>query len=130
MELSNVMAKYKSELYGSGAWEESVKSLLLLIAPACPHITEEIWHRLGWPYSIHNQDWPKYDPELATEETVEIVLQINGKIREKLVVPIGSSVDELQELALKNEIIQKAVAGKTVKKVIAVPDRLVNVVII
>lgn len=130
MELSNVMAKYKSEIYSSSAWEESVRTLLLLMAPACPHITEEIWQRLGWQYSIHNQDWPKYDPELAAEETVEIVLQINGKIREKLVVPIGSSTDELQELALKNELIQKAIAGKTVKKIIAVPDRLVNVVII
>jgi leucyl-tRNA synthetase len=129
MELANVMNKYKPETYGSSAWDESVRTLLLLLAPACPHLTEEIWQRLDWQYSIHNQSWPQYDPELAAEETVEIVLQINGKIREKLVVPVNSSVDELQELALKNEFIQKAIVGKTVKKVIAVPGRLVNVVI-
>jgi leucyl-tRNA synthetase len=130
MELSNVMAKYKAEVYGTVAWVESVRTIILLLAPACPHLTEEIWQRLGLQYSIHNQNWPKFDPELAAEETVEIVLQINGKIREKLVVPIGSSIDELQEIAMKNELIQKAITGKTVKKVIAVPDRLVNVVII
>ena len=130
MELSNVMAKYKTEVYATVAWEESVKTLLLLMAPACPHITEEIWARLGLPYSIHNQSWPQFDPNLAAEETVEIVLQINGKIREKLVVPIGSSPEELQNIAMRNEVIQKAIAGKTVKKVIAVPDRLVNVVIL
>lgn len=130
MELSNVMAKYKGAIYGTPAWDEAVRSILLLLAPACPHITEEIWQRLGQQYSIHNQSWPKSDPELAAAETVEIVLQINGKIREKLVVPIGSSDEELQKLALENELIQKAIAGKTVKKVIAVPDRLVNVVII
>lgn len=130
MELSNVMAKYKVEIYATASWEESVKTLLLLMAPACPHITEEIWARLGLPYSIHNQSWPKSDPNLAAEETVEIVLQINGKIREKLVVPIGSSPEELQNMAMQNEVIQKAIAGKIVKKVIAVPDRLVNVVII
>ncbi len=129
MELSNVMAKYKAEVYETVAWKESVKTLLLLMAPACPHITEEIWARLGLPYSIHNQSWPKFDPELAAEETVEIVLQINGKIREKLVVPIHSSAEELQNLAMQSEGIQKALVGKTVKKVIAVPDRLVNVVI-
>lgn len=130
MELSNVIAKHKPEIYNSEAWVTAVKNLLLLLAPACPHVTEEIWGRLGYQYSIHNQDWPEYDPNLAAEDRVEIVIQINGKIREKLVVPIGSSVGELQELALKNEVIQKAVAGKTVKKVIAVPDRLVNVVVV
>jgi leucyl-tRNA synthetase len=130
MELSNVMAKYKTEVYGSIAWDESVQTILLLLAPACPHITEEVWLRRGSKGSIHNQSWPKFDPELAAEENVEIVLQINGKIREKLLVPIGSSSDELQKLALQSELIQKAIAGKTVKKVIAVPDRLVNVVIV
>ena len=129
MEFSNVMAKYKTELYASDAWNEAVKSLLLLLAPACPHITEEIWSRLGYGYSIHNQPWPKYNPELAAEETVEIVLQINGKIREKLNVPVNSSEEDLKDLALKNQAVEKAIAGKTVKKVIVVPNRLINVVV-
>ncbi len=130
MELSNVVAKYKAEIYGTEAWKEAVKNLMLLLAPACPHLTEEIWRRLGYEYSIHNQKWPVYNPEMAAEETVEIVLQINGKIREKVVVPIGSSEAELKELALKNETIIKTIEGKSIKKVIAIPDRLVNIVAI
>jgi leucyl-tRNA synthetase len=129
MELSNTMAKYKLETYGSQAWHEAVQTLLLLLAPAAPHITEEIWGRLGLSYSIHSQSWPKYDPALAAEEEVEIVLQVNGKIREKIMVPVGSSVVELQEIALAHPGIAKDLEGKTIKKVIAVPNRLVNIVV-
>lgn len=129
MELSNVMAKYKSAVFGSPIWNEAVKTLLLLLAPAAPHITEEIWERLKLGYSIHSQKWPESDPLLATEESVEIALQVNGKIREKIVVPVGSTEAELKEIALNNEAIIKAVEGKSLKKVIVVPDRLINVVI-
>lgn len=128
MELSNVMSKYKADVYASPAWTEAVQTLLILLAPACPHITEEIWARLGFSYSVHNQKWPKDDPELAAEETIEIVLQVNGKIRSKIVVPVGSSEEALKEAGLNDPVIQKALEGKSVKKVITVPDRLVNIV--
>ena len=128
MEFSNLMAKYKTDLYASAAWTEALKSLLLMLAPAAPFITEEIWTRLGFEYSIHNQSWPKFDPTLAAEEEVEIVIQINGKIREKMMVPVGISEADLNQLALNQPDIQGALLGKTVKKVIAVPGRLVNIV--
>ena len=129
MELSNVMAKFKADIFGSEAWIESVKTILLLIAPACPHMAEEAWNILGFGYSIHNQPWPVFDPELAAEDKVEIVVQINGKIREKIVVPVGSKEDELKELALNNPGIKNHLVEKTIRKVIVVPDRLVNIVV-
>ena len=128
MELSNILAKYKAELFGSAAWEEAVRSLLLLLSPACPHITEEIWNRLGYEYSIHNQHWPEHDPELAAEEVIEIVIQVNGKIKEKIVVPVGTGESEIKEMALRNQTISTLVSGKTIKKIIVVPGRLVNIV--
>lgn len=129
MELLNVISKYKTEVYQSPAWETAIKNFMLLLAPACPYLSEEIWSKLGYEYSIHNQAWPKYDPELAAEENIEIVLQINGKIRDKIVVPINSSQEELKTIALNNEAIRKLIEGKTIKKVIAVPNRLVNIVV-
>ena len=129
MELTNVMAKYKGDIYQTEAWTEAVKTILLLIAPGCPHFAEEVWNKLGFGYSIHNQAWPVYNPELAAEEDVEIVIQINGKIRGKIVVPVGSKEDQLKELALNNPDIKGHLAEKTVRKVIVVPDRLVNIVV-
>jgi leucyl-tRNA synthetase len=129
MEFSNVIAKYKNEVYGTTVWKEAVRTILLLLAPVCPHISEEIWDKLGFGYSIHNQDWPVSDPNLAAEETIEIVLQVNGKIRGKVVVPVGSSEEELKEAGLNDPVIQKALEGKNVKKVIVVPDRLINIVV-
>ncbi|NLY74054.1 MAG: leucine--tRNA ligase [Firmicutes bacterium] len=129
MELSNVMAKYKENVYTTEAWEEAVKTILLLIAPACPHFAEELWTALGYGYSIHNQPWPVYDPALAAEESIEIVIQVNGKIRDKAVVPVGSQVKELEELALSTPGVQPYLTGKSVRKVVVVPDRLVNIVV-
>ncbi len=129
MELLNVMVKYKADIFNSEAWIESVKTILLLIAPACPHLAEEVWNVLGFGYSIHNQPWPVSDPELATEDNVEIVIQINGKIREKMVVPVGSEEDELKELALNDPGIKNHLAEKSIRKIIVVPDRLVNIVV-
>ncbi|HOJ77520.1 MAG TPA: leucine--tRNA ligase [Bacillota bacterium] len=129
MEFLNVLAKFKNEIYGSNVWNEAVRTMLLLLAPAAPYITEEIWSRLGYNYSIHNQSWPEYNADLAAEESVEIVVQINGKIREKIVVPIDSNEEELTKIAFDNEAIQALIAGKQVRKVIAVPNRLVNIVV-
>lgn len=129
MEFLNVLTKYKAEVYQSEAWQEATKTLLLLIAPACPHLAEEIWSQLGYEYSIHNQSWPVVNPELAAEEDIEVVLQINGKIREKMVVPINSDHDHLKELALAHPALQPFLEGKTIRKVIVVPNRLVNLVV-
>jgi leucyl-tRNA synthetase len=129
MELSNTMAKLKATVYQSEAWTESVRTFLLLIAPACPHIAAELWERLQFPGTVHEECWPQSDPELAAEESVEIAVQINGKIREKLVVKVDCPQAELERQALALENIQKGTVGKTIKKVVVVPGRLVNVVI-
>lgn len=128
MEFSNVMAKQKSAVYGTKAWNEAVKTILLLLAPACPHLTEEIWHRLSYNDSIHNQKWPEFNANLAAEETIEIVIQINGKIREKLCIPVNSTEDQIKEMALSHPGVIPQIQGKEIRKVIVVKDRLVNIV--
>ena len=88
MGFSNTLAEAKeTAVYGTAAWDEAVAALLLLMAPAMPHISEELWPRLGKPYSIHTQAWPLGDPELAKAESVEIAIQINGKMRDRIGLP-------------------------------------------
>lgn len=129
MELSNTMAKAKPTIYGGEAWQEARKTYTLLLAPVCPHITEEMWSRIGGEYSVHNQSWPVFDPELAAEDSVEMVIQINGKIKDRITVPAGSSEETVKAAVLERPIIQEAMAGKSIKRFIVVPGRLVNLVI-
>jgi len=130
MELNNAMLKVKeTPLYGTEVWEEAVETLLLLLAPACPHIAEELWARTGRPYSIHQQAWPVWDPEIAAEEVITLVVQINGKVRDRLEVPADISEEKAKELALNCAGAQRHMAGKTVRQVIYVPGRLVNIVV-
>lgn len=128
MEFLNVIVKTKSSLYATEAWNEAVKTMLLLLAPVCPYVSEEIWSLLKFEGSVHNQSWPVSDKNLAAEEEVEIVVQLNGKIREKLVIPVGSTAEQIQELALANESVKEMLEGLTIRKIIAVPNRLVNIV--
>ncbi len=129
MELNNAMLKAKeTPIYGTEAWEEAVEALLLLLAPACPHIAEELWTRTGRPYSIHQQAWPVWDPEIAAEEVITLVVQVNSKVRDRLQVPADISEEQAKELALHSAGAQRHTAGKTVRKVIYVPGRLVNIV--
>jgi leucyl-tRNA synthetase len=129
MEFSNTMAKYKNQIYGSKVWREAVQTILLLLAPACPHMTEEVWSRLGLGYSIHNQKWPEFDAALAAEEMIEIVIQINGRIREKLMIPVNSTEEQIKEMGLNNPAVVPLIQGKEIKKVIVVPNRLINIVV-
>lgn len=130
MELTNaVIAARDAGLAGSEVFKNAVRHLLLLMAPGTPHIAEELWARLEQPYSIHQQAWPAYDPEAAKEEEITLVLQVNGKVRDRLLVPVEISDDKARQLALANETIQRFLAGKEPKKVIVVPGRLVNIVI-
>jgi leucyl-tRNA synthetase len=130
MELNNAMLKAKdTPLYGSGAWEEAVEALLLLLAPACPHIAEELWGRTGRPYSIHEQAWPTWDEGVAAEEVITLVVQVNGKVRDRIQVPAGVEDDTARSLALETEGAQRHTAGKQIVKVIVVPRRLVNIVV-
>jgi len=116
-------------------WQTRPKGILepfiLLLSPFAPHIAEELWQRLGHKQTLAYEPWPEYDEELIKENTVEIVLQINGKVRGTIQVSReeAGKRDVLEKIALESEAIQKRIAGKEIKKVIAVPNRLVNVVV-
>jgi leucyl-tRNA synthetase len=130
MEFVNGLMKAReTPVAGTPAWDEAIETLALLLAPSAPHIAEELWERLGRPYSVHLQPWPTWDPELASDDTVEVVIQVNGKLRERLNLAPGLSREELEAQALATEKVQSALAGKPPRKVIVVPDKLVNVVV-
>ncbi len=130
MTLLNEMATLKDAgVWDTSAWHEAVDIYLRMMAPVAPHISEEMWARFGKPYSIHQQPWPEYDAAAAVEEEIELVVQINGKVRDKLVVPVDVSEEKAREMALTSESIQKHLDGKAPRKVIYVSGRLINIVI-
>ncbi|MEI7643029.1 MAG: class I tRNA ligase family protein [Chloroflexales bacterium] len=130
MEFTNAMYKARDAgLAGSAAWAEATETLLLLIAPVAPHIAEELWARTGRGYSIHRQAWPVANPSLAAEDEIEVVLQVNGKVRDKLTVPVDASEDQLRALAMESDRVRGHIGDKAIRKVIVVPGKLVNVVV-
>jgi leucyl-tRNA synthetase len=129
MELLNEMSKAAQEgAVGTSAWEEAVEVYLSMLAPVAPHIAEELWQRLGREGSIHLQSWPEVDEGAAAAEEITLVVQVNGKVRDKLTVPADIGREEAEERALASEGAQKFLQGKTVRRVIVVPGRLVNIV--
>jgi leucyl-tRNA synthetase len=129
MELCNALVAHKDAHGPTSALQEGVRIILLLLAPIAPHITEELWSEVGDGESIHLQAWPQWDEEAAAEEVFTLIVQVNGKLRDKVVVPVTISEDEAKKLALSRERIQRWLEGKTVKKTIYVPGRLVNIVV-
>jgi leucyl-tRNA synthetase len=130
MEYTNYLVKAKeTSVTQSEAWEEAIDTLLILIAPSFPHISEELWSRTGRSYSIHQQAWPEWKPELAAEETITIVVQINGKVRDRFDAPVDIGQEEVKAQALATPGAQKHMGGKQPLKVIYVPGRLVNIVV-
>ena len=103
--------------------------LLKLLAPFAPHITEELWLQSGNKDSIHNQRWPQYDEKLTKEKTATLIIQINGKVRDKIEVPSGILQKEAEKLTLEREKVKTWIAGKEIKKVIFIPNKLINIVI-
>jgi leucyl-tRNA synthetase len=106
-----------------------METFVLLLSPFAPHLGEELWHLMGHGSSLACEPWPAYDPALAEDDTIEIVLQVNGKLRDKAAVSKGTSAADLEAMARSNERIVASIQGKTVVKVIAVPDKLVNIVV-
>jgi len=130
MDLLNEMVIFKNAGgWNSDTWNEAVDIYLRLMAPACPHITEEIWVQLGKPYSIHQQNWPIVDELAIKEDEIEIVIQINGKLRDKVKVAVDVSEEQIKSLVLSNENIQKYLENRSPKRVIFVKNRLINIVI-
>ncbi|MGI6285291.1 leucine--tRNA ligase [Neomoorella humiferrea] len=107
---------------------EVLRKLVTLLAPFAPHIAEELWQGLGGRESVHLEKWPAYDPEALVTEEVTMVIQVNGKVRDRMQVPAGLPEEKIKELALKRQRVADLLAGQEVVKVIVVPDKLVNVV--
>jgi leucyl-tRNA synthetase len=130
MELLNVMLKAREQgASGTSEWEEALDLYLLMMAPVTPHIAEELWSLRGKPYSIHTQAWPVVDEVAAAEDMITLVIQINGKLRDRIYVPVNISQEEAKASALASEIVQKHLEGTPPKKVIFVPGKLVNIVV-
>ncbi|MCA9929485.1 MAG: class I tRNA ligase family protein, partial [Anaerolineales bacterium] len=129
MELrNNLLEAQKKQNVSAAAWDAAVENMLLLLAPIAPHITEELWVQRKRPYSIHRQDWPTWDEAVAKEDEVTLIVQINGKVRDRITVPAGTPDDELKAAALASENVQKHLDGKEPRKVIVVKGKLVNIV--
>ncbi len=130
MEFTNHLNRVKESYSVDGpVWQEAIDALLLLLAPTTPHLAEELWSEIGHPYSIHNQPFPTWSEELAAEEKFTLVVQVNGKLRDKVTVPVSITEDEARQLALSSERVQTHLKEREVKTVVYVPGRLVNVVL-
>ncbi len=127
MELVNAMYAYEGQ--NNALLGDCIKKLILMLAPFVPHVTEELWQMVGGKGSVHDQSWPCYDESALIQDEIEIVLQINGKVKDKILVPNGASDAEIQETALQNERISMLTEGKTIVKVIVVKGKLVNIVV-
>ncbi|MFH1822812.1 MAG: class I tRNA ligase family protein, partial [Patescibacteria group bacterium] len=122
MTLSNAIQE-------QGCKREDFENFLIMISPFAPHLAEELWAKLGNKKSIFKERWPKYDPKLVKDELIELVIQVNGKVRDRLEERANINEKDAKELALKSEKIKKWISGKKVIKVIFVKGKLVNVVI-
>ena len=129
MELVNAFYAVKEEQLQSGLVNETVTSLLLMLAPFSPHIAEELWQKVGKSGSIHKASWPKYDDKATIADEMEIVVQINGKVRDKISVSSQITPDDLKKQALDLPRIKELINGKNVIKTICVPKKLVNIVV-
>ncbi|MCP4140516.1 MAG: leucine--tRNA ligase [Chloroflexi bacterium] len=129
MELMNEMYKARKEgAVGTPEWVETAETYLLMLAPVAPHIAEELWERMGKEYSIHTQDWPQVDESAIVVDEVEIGVQVNGKVRDRIVVSASADEATVKAVALASENVQKYLEGKEPRKVIVIKGRLVNIV--
>jgi leucyl-tRNA synthetase len=133
MELVNVLYQLrrpeKENLKALSVIRESVEAIILLLAPLVPHITQELWGMLGYKQNLVEADWPVYDPNVASEEQITIVIQINGKVRSRIIVAADEEVEQIKILALADEKIAGLIAGKDVLKEVYVPKKLLNIVV-
>lgn len=133
MELVNAAYSYRQSVeenkQNQAVLRETLEKIVLLLAPFAPHLAEESWHQMGYQESVHKQSWPKYDEEKLLVDEVEVVIQINGKVRGRAVVPTDCSEEDLVLSARANERIGELLDGKVIVKTITVPGKLVNIVV-
>ena len=130
MEFTNYLDDVHSRgAVSESAWKAALKTLMLLIAPSAPHMAEELWERSGYEYSIHTRNWPSWEEELTQVEQVTLIIQVNGKLRDRFVVSVSITEDEARKLALESPKVKPHLEGKQIAKVIYVPGKLVNLVV-
>ena len=131
MELVNGIYQYREKEQGKDALvlTEAVENLVLLLAPFTPHIAEELWQAIGHTDSVHRQAWPEYDTKAMAQEEVTVVIQINGKMRDRLTMAVDLAQAEVEAAALAQPKIAEQIAGQTIKKVVVIPNKLVNIVL-
>jgi leucyl-tRNA synthetase len=128
--LNEMGAAKEAGAYGTSAWNEAVDIYLRMLAPVCPHIAEELWTVfLRKPYSVHTQSWPVVDQAAVKEDQITVPVQVNGKLRDRLVLPADASEEDIRSAALASEVVQKFLAGRPPKKVIVAQKKLVNIVL-
>jgi leucyl-tRNA synthetase len=129
MELTNaIIREREAGLSSTPAYAEAVDTLLTLMASVTPHIAEELWHRRGHESSIHRASWPVADPELTGADTIELPVQVDGKLRDRLVVTPDTPAEEVERMALGSEHVQRYLKGRAPMRVVQIPGKLVNVV--
>ena len=130
MECNNVLIKQQhNDVARSAAYRRILEAMIQLLAPFAPHITEELWHQTGHSDSIHRTDWPVFEETMTQDTTFTLVIQVNGKIRERVEVSTDISEAEVRELVVNNEKVTTFIGENTIQKVIYIPGRLVNVVV-
>ncbi len=133
MELVNANYKYNESTEGSerngSLLKEVTVGLILLLAPFAPHIAEELWETIGGKTTIYSEHWPSFDKALVKEEEIMLVVQVNGKVRDRIMVPADTSKEELEKVALASERAGQFVKGKNITKVVTIPGKLVNIVV-
>ncbi|MFA5881700.1 MAG: leucine--tRNA ligase [Eubacteriales bacterium] len=131
MEFVNWLYLYrdKNTVRNSAIEAEAVNTLVTVLAPFAPHAAEELWHELGYTGSIHKQPWPKYDPAALVQDEVEIVVQVNGKVRDRMIIPADFSKEDMEKFVLEQDGVKKLMEGQQIVKVVGVPKKLVNIVV-
>jgi len=131
MELLNELYRFEDESeQGKAVMRQAVNNVVLMLSPIVPHITQKLWQQLGHDSLIIEQAWPQFDESALERDSIELVVQVNGKLRSKIHVPADADNDAIENIALKDEKIQLNIRDKTVRKVIVVPGRLVNLVVV
>jgi leucyl-tRNA synthetase len=130
MEFTNYLGEARATSVVAGpAWTEALDTLLLLMAPVCPHAAEELWRRTGHAYSVHGQRWPEWSAELAADDEITLVVQVNGKVRDRITVTAGIGEDDARAAALRAPNAARFFEGKRIVKTIYAPGRLINIVV-
>ena len=110
-------------------WDRTARWLVLLLAPFAPHLSEELWAHLSGPYSVHRQPWPEPDPQALRDAEFTLVIQVNGRVRDRRTAPAGAGRDTALLVALQSENVRRHLDGRRPKQVVFVPDRLINLLI-